>query len=169
MKCNSLALTQHTPGHAKIESKYNHEHAIVGSDGYALCTTTNVLIDGSGGHKETDSIIRTPEVQAANARRLAACWNACIGVSTEWLEDSKTIVLLAEPVSERFKALESANRTMLDVLAERQQELMRDNGTVDPDTGTWEGPEWVDMVVEEIEILIERLRAAVTSLKGGAA
>ena len=45
------------------------------------------------------------------------------------------------------------------VLQERQQELMRDNGTVDPDTGTWEGPEWVSGIVEEIETLIERIRA----------
>lgn len=56
------------------------------------------------------------EKQRENTQRLAACWNACMGVSTQWLEDSKSIVLLAEPVSDRFKALESQNRMLLEAL-----------------------------------------------------
>ena len=38
----------------------------------------------------------TKEQQAANARRLVACWNACIGISTENLEQNIPVKELAE-------------------------------------------------------------------------
>lgn len=41
-----------------------------------------------------------------NAQRLVACWNACLDVSTEWLETQKRIVLLGPPIADRFSELE---------------------------------------------------------------
>ena len=89
-------------------------------DNSTLIQTT----DGEPEHNNVAQVLTTRDGRMVaygqmthdEARRLAACWNACLGVSTEWLEASKTIVLLAEPISERFKALESANRTMLEAL-----------------------------------------------------
>lgn len=43
----------------------------------------------------------------ANARRIVATWNACIGVSTEWLQAEKYIVLLGSPLADRFREREA--------------------------------------------------------------
>ena len=89
------------------------------------------------------------------ARRLAACWNACLGVSTKWLEESKSIVLLAEPISDRFKALELANCTMLEAL----QAISGGNLMAGKETWTT-----ADVVLKHQKIA----RAAVASVNGGA-
>jgi len=46
----------------------------------------------------------------ANARRLAACWNACEGMSTELLEN---IVLLGETMLTRFLARNRVEQTLI--------------------------------------------------------
>ena len=47
----------------------------------------------------------------SNARRLVACWNACIGISTENLEDNIPILELAksynDPIKQRNELLEA--------------------------------------------------------------
>jgi hypothetical protein len=48
-----------------------------------------------------------------HARRLTACWNACDGTSTDWLEANQLIVLLGEPVSERVKAIQQQRDKLL--------------------------------------------------------
>jgi hypothetical protein len=42
------------------------------------------------------------------------------------------------------------------LIEKRQQELLHDNGGVDPDTGTWEGPEWVNAEIESLDDLLSR-------------
>jgi len=51
---------------------------------------------------------RAPEQNEAVARRAAACWNACKGVATEWLEsEADGVVVLGEPLAGRFNAMEA--------------------------------------------------------------
>ncbi len=62
----------HTPGRLHTGGDGTIVYA---ADGWAVCNTT-VFYTQHGG----------PKVAKANARRLAACWNACEGIDTEHLE-----------------------------------------------------------------------------------
>lgn len=53
-----------------------------------------------------------PELSVANARRIAACVNACAGISTENLEDNLPVKELAD----RYNAVLKQRGTLLDVL-----------------------------------------------------
>lgn len=43
---------------------------IYDADGHVVCSLTAILYDGSGGHKETNSVIRDREVSEAQAREV---------------------------------------------------------------------------------------------------
>lgn len=64
-KLRPETLGDHLPGHVEID---------VGSHGAAALVVWKMSDDD-----------RSPECEE-QARRLVACWNACIGVSTDWLE-----------------------------------------------------------------------------------
>lgn len=57
----------------------------------ALCNSNDLLGDA------------TPE-DIQRARRLAACWNLCQGISTEDIENGKVVVVSATAVEEYFAA-----------------------------------------------------------------
>lgn len=81
-------------------------------------------------------------------------------------EDDEPMALLVAKdaeIAELHKDAAAARR----VLEDRQQELIRDNGTVDPDTGTWEGPDWVNELVEELNTLLERMPAIAPAVQPG--
>ena len=52
---------------------------------------------------------QTTPRQIANFRRLAACWNACEGISTENLEDNIPVVELATRFNEALKRIKELN------------------------------------------------------------
>lgn len=54
------------------------------------------------------SIIDQQATAQANARRLAACWNACDGISTENLEINVPVLELAQRYNTALKALKKA-------------------------------------------------------------
>lgn len=67
--------TQHTPGRALLDED---EPIVRGEDGERIANCYRIL-DGDPA--------KTPEETGmANARRVAAAWNACEGISTEALE-----------------------------------------------------------------------------------
>ena len=118
------------------------------TDGLAECNNVAQVLTSSTGR-----MVAYGQMTHDEARRLAACWNACLGVSTKWLEESKSIVLLAEPISDRFKALELANCTMLEAL----QAIAGGNVMADQDAWTM-----AEVVLKHQKIA----RAAVASVEG---
>lgn len=50
------------------------------------------------------------------ARRLTACYRAMANVSTEWLEENQSIVVLGAPIADRFKDLEKQRDDLLAAL-----------------------------------------------------
>ena len=61
-----------------------------------------------------------PDTKAEeNSRRLAACWNACKGISTENLEDNKPIIELAND----YNAVLKQRDMLLDVLNKAANDL----------------------------------------------
>lgn len=81
--------TQHTTGPICTDEK-DHDHPfqnilLLGEHGRRIAT---IWIDDAPVHDFNAE-------QAANARRLVACWNACEGISTENLEDNLPVKYLA--------------------------------------------------------------------------
>ena len=90
-----------------------------------------------------------PDTKAEeNSRRLAACWNACEGISTENLEDNKPIIELANDYNAALK----------------QRDALR--------TALEEAIEYLEPRVEGGKVgvnLLPRLKAVIANVEGGAA
>lgn len=50
------------------------------------------------------------------ARRLTACYRAMANVSTDWLEENHSIVVLGAPIADRFKEIEQQRDELLAAL-----------------------------------------------------
>jgi len=71
-----------------------------------ICTEdVRLVVAQAIGYSNVDKTI-------ANARRLVACWNACVGVSTENLEDNAPVKELAE----RYNAVLAQRNDLLRAL-----------------------------------------------------
>lgn len=101
---------------------------------------TKVAIAITGKFDKPDS-----DISEANARRIAACWNACEGIETDRLEEAPPLRNLAEHVdlvvAQRDKLLELLNE-------------LRCNFTCDDDLP---------------DNLLPRIDAAIAKAEGGAA
>lgn len=64
-------MSAHTPGRLHVGER--NVEIVYDADGWAVCNAT--VFHG-----------RHPDMQAENARRLAACWNACEGLDTGFIE-----------------------------------------------------------------------------------
>lgn len=73
------------------------------------------------------TVVSAPGIAEANARRIVACVNACKGVSTEWLEANKSIVVLGAPIADRFRAVEQQRDELLAALKRSRLALDRAN------------------------------------------
>ena len=105
----------HTPEPWSVSPLVTHIH--VGS--VALCR----LFDEEGENYENHE---------ANARRIVACVNALENVSTEWLEQNKSIVVLGSPIADRFREIEKQRDELLAALGGvinsiRMELLVRNN------------------------------------------
>lgn len=65
---------------------------------------------------------QTSARQVANFRRLAACWNACDGVSTEVLEDTTSS---EREILHHYVAMKAQRDELLDTLKDLQGRLLR--------------------------------------------
>ena len=78
---------------------------------------------------------RTPECEE-RARRLVACWNACVNVSTDWLEANAPALLIGDPLKSRFDVLLAERDTLAARVAEltcqidRAEEAMASRSTI---------------------------------------
>lgn len=57
------------------------------------------------------------------ARRLTACYRAMANVSTEWLEENQSIVVLGAPIADRFKEIERQRDELLTALVRADRKL----------------------------------------------
>jgi len=95
----------------------------------------------------------------ANARRLAACWNACEGMSTEWLEGR------ADAMRPDTMPLDHALETAIgerDVLWRQRDELLAALEDIYRELA------W-DQLPPAKRYLADNARAAIAKVKGGAA
>ncbi len=83
------------------------------------CDTYTHLLRDETGHRIIASTQQSsrPECEA-NARRLAACWNACQGISTKNLEENKPVIWLAQQYSGVIKQRDDLLDVAQAILAE---------------------------------------------------
>lgn len=92
-------MSGHTPGPVVLN---NNDNAL---SEFAICSPALGRGFGSSLAVASQRDGRISREQAlANARRLAACWNACEGLDTELLEN---ILMLGDTLKTRFDALTS--------------------------------------------------------------
>lgn len=84
---------------------------IVADDVGDLMTTDGQYLGRSGFSDEAAT-----QLSLANASRLAACWNACIGFDTELLLN---IVLMGDTLKQRFEGMQAEVRRVDAMLAKR--------------------------------------------------
>lgn len=104
--------TQHTPGLLKVaveifDNDGQPETAIQALNG---ATTVAVALEFGPNN---------PRMRADNARRIAACWNACEGLSTESLERSDML----SSMNQRRRQLENQRDQLLEALKEAREAL----------------------------------------------
>ncbi len=150
---------QHTPGrltHAPQVGKPGHCHLaqIFDADGQSLACLDSTV---------------DPEVATQRARRLAACWNACEGISTPELEvDNVTFTAmlrerdeLRAQRDELLEALRDALSVCRSVSICRDRLVKRDGVVMYLQT-----EEWCRWAEDEVG---PKLEAAIAKVKGGAA
>lgn len=79
---------------------------------------------------------------AENARRLAACWNACDGISTENLEN---ITMLGDTLAGRFEVFRANERALMDTQEELLAALKEVKSRIE------DMPQYAELTVEEEE------------------
>lgn len=67
----------------------------------------------------------TKGVNRLYARRLTACYRAMANVSTEWLEENQSIVVLGAPIADRFKDLEKQRDDLIEAFEEALRHFTR--------------------------------------------
>lgn len=130
-----MSEAKHTKGQV-IAAVSNFPH--VGQCHSVGITGTKVAIAVTGKVDELDA-----DISEANARRIAACWNACDGIPTAWLEGGAADIL------EHSIALIKQRDELLALLTEVAGNFTRDDDL--PDN------------------LLPRIDAAIAKSEGGAA
>lgn len=113
-------MTEHTPGRRSEESALltGHTPERINHD-----IDAGVIMAG-------DRIIATMAYEPSNygwmvscsdARRLVACWNACEGAQTEWLEQNKPVKELADAIRDA----QAQRDELLEVLIKLVEDLER--------------------------------------------
>jgi hypothetical protein len=105
--------TKHTPGRLIHATDLGQVGSIETPDG-------NIIAVAQAQPNDKDRSIRT-----ANARRLAACWNACEGISTESLDRLGTIdrarveldVIRSQAIAQRDELLEALQEAAVHIAA----------------------------------------------------
>lgn len=98
----------------------------------------------------------------ANMRRLAACWNACEGLSTEALEN---ITMVGDTLASRFNAIEQAEAELISQRYELRALLREGRNDLVIAASSWnedENPEVANFHRERVLDLIKRVDAAIT-------
>lgn len=94
-----------------------------------------------------------------NARRLAACWNACEGISTDLLEN---LTLTGDTIAARLKLRDATERD----LATQRDELLEALTQTLAQCLIWQGEpnEWSCSIHKAV---VEQARAAIAKAEGG--
>lgn len=94
-----MSEAKHTPG-LLVVSEEGSGFGIENSDGKPIAQAQKVM---------ADTLYRGVKERQANARRLAACWNACEGLDTELLEN---ILMLGDTLKSRFAARDQIEKEL---------------------------------------------------------
>lgn len=85
----------------------------------------------------------------ANARRLAACWNACEGISTENLEDNAPIIELANRYNAALRQRDELLRTLKMVMPALN--ALRKQCPRNPNDDSLDVVQFVHAVIDKVE------------------
>lgn len=100
---------QHTPGRMTVHIDGDDGWPLLMIGGPAGRIVANVNAESGVDTSKAPSIAFKTMPAAGNARRLAACWNACEGLSTDLLDN---IVLVGETLASRFKLRDETERAL---------------------------------------------------------